>query len=64
MVKSYSNDLRERVVGAVEPGDTVRLVTERLGVSTLDLIPHGLAAILDERVCAGLPQWRVALPAA
>ena len=38
MVKPYSNDLRERVVGAVERGETVRLVAERFGVSASSVV--------------------------
>jgi transposase len=33
MVKPYSNDLRERVVGAVQRGATVHRVSARFGVS-------------------------------
>jgi transposase len=38
MVKPYSNDLRERVVGAVERGATVRRVAERFGVSVSSVV--------------------------
>ena len=33
MVKPYSNDLRERVVRAIECGETCRAVADRFGVS-------------------------------
>ena len=38
MVKPYSNDLRERVVGAVESGERVRAVAERFGVSVSSVV--------------------------
>ncbi len=37
-MKPYSNDLRERVVGAVEGGETVRRVAERFGVSVSSVV--------------------------
>lgn len=33
MVKAYSNDLRERVVGAMENGESARCVAARFGVA-------------------------------
>jgi transposase len=38
MVKPYSNDLRARVVGAVEGGETVRRVAECFGVSVSSVV--------------------------
>lgn len=38
MVKAYSNDLRERVVAAVEAGDSCRMVAARFGVSVSSVV--------------------------
>ncbi|MBW8640829.1 IS630 family transposase [Hoeflea sp. WL0058] len=38
MVKAYSNDLRERVVAAVEAGDSCRTVAARFGVSVSSVV--------------------------
>ena len=38
MVRPYSNDLRERVVGAVETGESCRAVAVRFGVSVSSVV--------------------------
>ena len=38
MVKPYSNDLRERVVRAVEAGETCRRIAARFGVSVSSVV--------------------------
>ncbi len=38
MVRPYSNDLRERVVAAVEAGDSCRFVAARFGVSVSSVV--------------------------
>lgn len=38
MVKAYSNDLRERVVGAMEMGESARSVAARFGVAPSSVI--------------------------
>ena len=38
MVRAYSNDLRERVVGAVKAGETCRYVAARFGVSVASVV--------------------------
>lgn len=38
MTRPYSNDLRERVVGAVEGGESCRLVAARFGVSVSSVV--------------------------
>jgi len=38
MVRPYSNDLRERVVRAVEAGETCRLVAARFGVAVSSVV--------------------------
>ena len=38
MVRPYSNDLRERVVAAVDSGDTCREVAARFGVSVASVV--------------------------
>lgn len=38
MTQPYSNDLRERVVAAVEGGETCRAVSERFGVSVSSVV--------------------------
>ncbi len=38
MVRPYSNDLRERVVAAVEAGDSCRVVASRFGVAISSVV--------------------------
>ena len=38
MARPYSNDLRERVVAAVEAGDSCRMVAARFGVSVASVV--------------------------
>ncbi len=38
MTRPYSNDLRERVVGAVEAGDSCRAVAARFGVAVSSVV--------------------------
>jgi transposase len=38
MTRPYSNDLRERVVSAVEAGETCRAVSARFGVSVSTVV--------------------------
>ena len=38
MTKAYSNDLRERVVAAVEAGESYRSVAARFGVSVSSVV--------------------------
>ncbi len=38
MTKAYSNDLRERVVAAIEAGESCRMVAARFGVSVSSVV--------------------------
>ena len=38
MTRAYSNDLRERVVGAIEAGETCRVVAARFGIAVSSVV--------------------------
>ena len=51
MARAYSNDLRERVVGAVQAGESCRAVAARFGVAaTAEHAHHLQGYLLDIRV--------------